>query len=101
MRWPATSTGLCSWALGRTARVLPARDPERLPGASADAEKRRSGLLGDCAAAHRWIPHEDERPGRCVERLAVDGERRATRDDDVELLLAAVPVRLVVVLDDD
>ncbi|HZP72337.1 MAG TPA: hypothetical protein VFA97_03065 [Gaiellaceae bacterium] len=31
----------------------------------------------------------DERAGRCVERLVVDGERRAAADDDVELFVSA------------
>ena len=88
-------------ALGRSARVLPRRDPERLLGTAADAEERRPGLVRHGAALHRRVAHEHERAGRRVHLLAVDGEGRVPGDDDVELLLPAVPVQLVVLLDDD
>ena len=69
-----------------------------MPGLAADREHGRARLLGARVALHRRVAEEDERARGRVDLLAVERERRAAGDDDVELLVAE-PL-LGVLLDD-
>src|SRR5207244_13282365 len=89
---------------GRNRRevVLPGRGLERLTARAADRQHGGSVLGGERAPLLRRLVEEDERPGRCVELLALDREDRVPGDDDVELFVVAGAVaRLVVLLDDE
>ena len=81
----------------RGEEVLPCRHLV-LAGLAAEREHGRSRLLGAGEARDRRIAEEDGRAGGHVDLVAVEDERRAPGDDDVELLVAE-PL-LVVLLDD-
>ena len=78
---------------------LPAEGLVRLSRCAADGDDGRSGLLGERRplARRRDV---DERPGGRVHALAVELERRATLQDEIELLCRVLVVGLVVLVDD-
>src|SRR5207237_10901206 len=77
-------------------RCFPARDGVRDAGGSSDHEDRR--VVGGCpgGAEQRRIAHEDDRPGRRVDLLAVDREERVSGHHGEELLVSVRFVLLVV-----
>ncbi len=82
-------------------RALPRRRSECLARPTADGKHRRPVFLGDGPSLCRRIANEDDRAGRCVDRLAVDRERRSPLDHEVELLVALRARADLVVLADD
>ena len=68
---------------------VPAAGVERLADGAADDEDDRRFLLGDRGAMDLG-GYEDEGPGGCVRRFVADREGRASADDGVQLLVAAV-----------
>src|SRR4029079_6654502 len=66
--------------------------------AGADGEDERPRLARGCGARGPGLVHPDARPGRRVDLLALDRERRVAVDGVVELRLA---VLAMIVLGDD
>jgi hypothetical protein len=67
---------------------LTGREPVGLAGSPADREHRGAFFLRDRASLRGGVADEDERPGRSIDALSVDVERRCPGDDEVELFLA-------------
>src|SRR5450755_4273718 len=77
-------------------RYFPARDGVRNADGSSDHEDRRVVGGGPGGAKQRRIAHEDDRPGRRIDLLAVDREDRMSGHHGEELLVAVRLVLLVV-----
>jgi hypothetical protein len=87
-------------SLGEAAkRKLPRRDLVGPAGLASDREHGRTGLERHRAAASRGIAEEHERPGRRLEVILVDRERRAPGEHDIQLLVPTAPQQFVVLLD--
>ena len=83
--------------LGREG-MLPGGRLVRGASRATDGKHRRARLLGSRVPPHRGVADEDGGPGRGVERLVVERERRASREDEIDLF---VLVRILRVLLDD
>jgi hypothetical protein len=77
---------------------LPGGRTVRLARLASDGEHRRARLRRARVPARGRVAEEDDRPRRCVERHAVELERRATREHDIDLLVPEALLR--VALDD-
>src|SRR5262249_10291862 len=79
----------CRVALDRRRDPLPGGGLEGLAPGPAQGEDHGSVLVRHRLPLRGRVADEDEGPGGTVDRVAADGERRASGDDDVELLLGA------------